>query len=238
MREDINVPVYYLGRDGELRKKKRLIDPEIAPKWTVPEPIKGKGRRAEYEKDAKMVFAGKYRNTLITDTQNLLVEAVLRTDAPNGGILGKFDGKSGYRLYLTPQGKAVFEVASGGKAASVESAEVISNGEWRHVLAEIDRKSGAMRIYVDGKLSNEAKAGLPADASLENTENFLVGKTHDGVFFTGQMDFMRVCHGTLEDARTSIEELYTWQTDGPFKYDMRGQKPVGRRDAGALELVK
>ncbi len=238
MREDINVPVYFLGRDGELRKKKRLIDPETAPKWTVPEPIKGKGRRAEYEKDAKMVFPGEERKTLIFRTENLLVEAVLRTSTPNGGILGKFDGKSGYRLYLNPQGKAVFEVASGGKTASVESAEAVNNGEWRHVLAEIDRASGAMRIYVDGKLSNEAKAGLAANASLENNDDFLVGKTHDGVFFTGQIDFMRVCQGTLADARTSIEELYAWQTDGPFKYDMRGRKPVGRRDAGALEYVK
>ena len=73
---------------------------------------------------------------------------------------------------------------------------------------------------------------------MKNKDDFLVGKTHDGVFFTGQIDFMRVCQGTLADARTSIEELYAWQTDGPFKYDMRGKKPVGRRDAGALELMK
>jgi hypothetical protein len=103
------------------------------------------------------------------------------------------------------------------------------------VLAEVDRKAGRMRIYVDGKLSNQAKTELASDASLDNPADLLVGKTHDGVFFVGAIDFMRICLGTLEDARTDIAELYEWQTNGPVKYDMTGQSPRGRRDAGALE---
>jgi len=37
---------------------------------------------------------------------------------------------------------------------------------------------------------------------------------------------------------TTIEELYTWQFDGPMLRDFTGQSPTGeRRDAGALELT-
>lgn len=49
---------------------------------------------------------------------------------------------------------------------------------------------------------------------------------------------MRVCQGTLADVQTTIDELYQWQTDGPFKYDFTGNPPNGRRDAGAIELIK
>ncbi len=236
MREDIVVPIYRLHRRGELVRQHHLPG-ELDAHWVVPEPIKGEGRRAEYEKDATYYFPGEYRKTLISKTGNLLVEAVLRTETPGGGILGKFDGKSGYRLYLNDQGQAVFEIASGGKTASVTSADSVANGQWRHVLAEVDRMSGAMRIYVDGQLSAESTVALPADASLDNHADFLVGKTQDEKYFTGEMDFMRVTHGTLADAQTSIEELYAWQTDGPFKRDMRGQTPVNRRDVGALEFT-
>ena len=37
------------------------------------------------------------------------------------------------------------------------------------------------------------------------------------------------------DTKTTIDELYTWQFDGPFLRDFTGRKPVGRRDAGAIE---
>ena len=41
---------------------------------------------------------------------------------------------------------------------------------------------------------------------------------------------------SLADARTTIEELYAWQFDGPALRDMRGAEPLGQgRDAGALE---
>jgi hypothetical protein len=53
----------------------------------------------------------------------------------------------------------------------------------------------------------------------------------------GAIDFLRVCRSTLADSRTSIEELYAWQTAGPISRDFRGRLPKGRRDAGAMERV-
>ena len=37
--------------------------------------------------------------------------------------------------------------------------------------------------------------------------------------------------------KTSIEELYAWEFDGPFLRDFTSSKPKGKRDAGALELI-
>lgn len=73
--------------------------------------------------------------------------------------------------------------------------------------------------------------------SLENSNDLFVGGTPAGRNFQGTMDFLRISLGTLADAKTSIEELYVWQFDGPFLKDFASQPAKGRRDAGALEKV-
>jgi hypothetical protein len=70
---------------------------------------------------------------------------------------------------------------------------------------------------------------------LANSGDLHVGGTPAGRCLAGAIDFLRICHGTLADARTDIEELYAWQFDGPFLRDFAGRAPRGRRDAGALE---
>ena len=35
---------------------------------------------------------------------------------------------------------------------------------------------------------------------------------------------MRIARGTLADSKTTIEELYAWEFDGPFLYDFTGQR--------------
>ena len=97
-----------------------------------------------------------------------------------------------------------------------------------------------MTIYHNGKAEGEILSALPSDCSIDTPADFVVGKSgsEEEGFLVGAVDFMRVCHGTLEDARTSIGELYAWQyINGPHIFDMRGQHVKGeRRDAGALEL--
>jgi hypothetical protein len=63
-----------------------------------------------------------------------------------------------------------------------------------------------------------------------------VGGSPDGKFLSGAIEFLRLAHGTLADAQTSIEELHAWQFAGPAQRDMRGISPKGKaRDAGAIE---
>jgi len=82
-------------------------------------------------------------------------------------------------------------------------------------------------------------ATLAPGASLDCKADFVVGKSSasDANYLKGAVDFMRVCHSTLEESLTSIEELYAWQyVSGPALFDMRGEPVKGeRRDAGALE---
>jgi hypothetical protein len=97
----------------------------------------------------------------------------------------------------------------------------------------------AVRMYVDGQLSTGTAVGtmLAANASLTNTADFYVGRASSGGYFAGDIDFLRVSRGTLTESRTTIQELYAWQFDGPFLKDFAGNAPVGARDAGALEYV-
>jgi hypothetical protein len=79
---------------------------------------------------------------------------------------------------------------------------------------------------------------LAPNVSLTNSADFLVGKGPAGGYFAGAIDYLRVSRGTLAEARTSIEELYKWEFDGPFLTDFRGKAPTGaRRDAGAYEYA-
>ena len=77
-------------------------------------------------------------------------------------------------------------------------------------------------------------AGIGSE-SIDNEGDLYVCGTPTGGYFKGTVDFMRIGLGTIADAKTTIEELYTWQFDGPFLRDFAGRNPKGRRDAGALE---
>jgi hypothetical protein len=112
-------------------------------------------------------------------------------------------------------------------------------GQGHAGLDEVDRPTGRMTIYVDGQLAGETQAMLAADASLDNHSDLLPGKSPDDTeSFRGDIDFVRVCQGTLVDAQATIEELYEWQTNDFFKYDFCGRKAVGPRDTGASEYVE
>lgn len=63
-----------------------------------------------------------------------------------------------------------------------------------------------------------------------------VGGSATGDWLSGSIDFLRISRSTLADARTTIEELYAWEFNGPQFRDFSGQAPKGNaRDAGAIE---
>jgi hypothetical protein len=126
---------------------------------------------------------------------------------------------------------------SGSAIVSRSGLKVVNDTAWHHILAEVNRYAG-IDIYIDGELSNGTLNGaMPVNSvSLTNTADLLVGKDSDNNYFSGAMDFLRISKGSLFDARTTVDELYKWQSDGPFLYDMKGAVPSGKRDAGALEI--
>ncbi len=190
------------------------------------------------DKDKKKVTAtGKELINPDIDTGNLLIEAYFQTKAGQGScVLVAKMAEAGYQLAINKAGGITFSLKSAGQLAELASGAIINDGKWHHVIAEIDRATGAGSIYVDGKSSATGKLALPDGASLSNAAELLVGKNADGHFFAGAIDFLRIARGTLADAKTSIDELYDWELDGPFLRDFAGHDTAGKsRDAGAFE---
>ncbi len=188
-----------------------------------------KGKRKNKVKE-KRVAEGKTKPTLDIHEQNFLIEVYLRTTDADGTLVQKQSGDAGYALKLSG-GKPQLSLRSGGKDVVANADASIADGNWRHLIVEVDRKSG-VRFYIDGKAAGEGK-GLAG--SLNNSADFLVGGGPNVDGLAMSIDFLRVAHGTLKDAHTSIEELYVWQFDGPQFRDFTGARPNGKRDAGAIE---
>jgi hypothetical protein len=178
---------------------------------------------------------GPDKPTVDMQDNSFLIEVYFKTGSDQGPCLlaGKMDKQAGYALGLDDSGKASLKLASGGQTPPpVTSKTSLNDGKWHHLLAEVDRKRRMVTLYVDGKADGQgSNAVLYQNMSLENKADFLVGKD-----LAGTLEFLRVSRGTLADAHTTIDELYTWQFDGPHLKDWNNQPPKGKaRDAGAIE---
>ncbi|MGF1452108.1 MAG: LamG domain-containing protein, partial [Opitutales bacterium] len=174
------------------------------------------------------------RETLDMDDNSCLIEAHLRlpNNATGGALVSKAAGGRGYEIGIDAQGQIGLLLAGDNRATAV-SASSVSDGQWHHVIAEVDRRADAVRFYLDGRLDSETPLSL--EGSLANRGDFFVGRGVAG-FLAGDLDFLRVSRGTLSDAKTTIEELHAWQFEGPFMRDWTGEFPAdGDRDAGAVE---
>jgi hypothetical protein len=174
------------------------------------------------------------QNPQIHDS-SVLIEIYFQTAAGHtGGVLmEKMEGK-GYSLAIAASGRLSFVVKGTGASAAVESQSIINDGQWHHAIVEADRRTKALTVYVDGRKDASA-VGVDGSVSLANEGDVYVGGTPDGRFLDGTLDFLRIARGTLEDADTTIEELYAWEFDGPCFRDFTGRKLTGtRRNAGAI----
>jgi hypothetical protein len=167
---------------------------------------------------------------------NLLLEAYLKT-APGhkGGTLIQKMRDSGFALSVNEAGGVTLAAQGAGARASLASRKLINEGHWHHVIAEADRKARTFTLYIDGKRDVRGP-GLGAETSLASDADLYVGGTPSGQNLDGSIDFLRIARGTFADAKTTIEELYAWEFDGPFLYDFTGHKrPPGGGTAGALD---
>jgi hypothetical protein len=187
---------------------------------------------------------GDKRKTLDMGTNNFLIEVYFKTQSGHktACLVSKLD-TAGYTLGIDKDGYArlaLLTAAQEVNECSWLSSVKVNDGKWHHLIAEVDRSAPTVNIYVDGKPANDTFAGTipPADVSLSNSADFLVGKDAKGGFFAGAIDFLRVARGTLADAQTTIEELYAWEFAGPHLKDFFGKTPAdGKRDAGAIEYL-
>lgn len=184
---------------------------------------------------ARSTLDGSKRETADMGTNNFLIEVVFRTDAGNtNGVLASKGIETGYELAVGADGTPRLTLMAGGAKAIVNGTAKVNDGKWHHVIAEVDRTANKATIHVDGKIVGEGElSALAKDASLANPADFVVGKG-----LVGAIDFLRVCRSTLAESKTSIAELYAWEFDGPAQRDFCGNKPAGKRDAGAIGMAK
>lgn len=187
----------------------------------------------------KQTVSGKEIASPDIDTSNFLVEVYFRTEANHtGGVLvSKLADDAGYQLAINKAGGVTLTAKSAGQVSQLACGARINDGQWHHVIAEVDRTAKTATIYVDGVKAADGAFDLANGVSLSNAGDLLVGKGTGGNYFAGAMDFLRIARGTLADARTTIEELYDWEFDGPSLRDFRGLSPAtGKpRDAGAFQ---
>ncbi len=216
---------YAVCPNGQLDQS---ITYEVKYRW-----FKHDGRDGE----TRTASGKRFKSPQIHDS-NFLIEAYFKTAANHtGGILVQKMAGAGYSLHVNDSGGVTFAVTTGeDRREEARSAAAINDGKWHHVIAECDRNAEKLTIYIDGQTDNEA-TGAGSEVSLRNSSDLYVGGTPRGSYFEGTFDFLRICLGTLADAGTDIDELYTWQFDGPFLRDFAGNTPDGRRDAGAIEKV-
>ena len=169
-------------------------------------------------------------------SSSFLIEVFFKT-APrqtDGTLIQKMNG-AGWRLAVNPAGGVTLEAKTSNTAVSLASRRPINDGQWHHVVAEANRQAATFTLYIDGK-PKAAGPGLRPDISLANEADLYVGGTPNGHNLQGAIDFLRLARGTLADSRTTIEELYAWEFNGPFLEDFIGRRrPADGGDAGAID---
>jgi len=169
---------------------------------------------------------------------DFLIEAYLQiTDGDAGVLVRKRDAETGYELRVTEDGTLRLELYQGGElVASRASSRGIADGDWHHVVAEVERgDEHGLRLSIDGSSANGPGEGAAPGGTLANGGDFLVGGGPELDHLACTLEFLRVCRGTLEAADTDVAELHAWQFAGPHLRDFTGREPVGARDAGAIE---
>ncbi|MCF7974123.1 MAG: hypothetical protein K9N55_09935 [Phycisphaerae bacterium] len=172
-------------------------------------------------------------------TSNFLIEAYFQTlqGQTDAMLIRKMDDAAGFALNVNEAGGVTLMARAAGIKASLASVNGVNDGQWHHVIAEADRKAGTFTIYLDGR-QNVSGPGLSPEASLANDADLYVAGTPQGHDLNGVIEFIRIAHGTLADARTTIEELYAWQFDGPCLRDFAGQmRPEDGGCAGAINAT-
>jgi hypothetical protein len=220
---------FWLGTPADPGPERKNMRPGQRRRW--------RSAKAAWDKAEMKTYPGANRRTVDMSDNNFLLEVYFQaTGSDSASLAGKHDGKTGYELGLDAQGRARLSLMAGDRTDTIRSSRSLADGKWHHLIAEVDRRRNAARIYVDGKVDGHKSLSLPADASLSNQADFLIGKGSAG-YFAGKVDFLRVCRGTLDDAETTIEELYAWQFNGPFLKDFLGRpRRQGQSVPGAIDL--
>jgi hypothetical protein len=188
------------------------------------------------EENVKRTVTGAELSSPQVCTSSFIIElffqaAPRQTDA----VLIQKMGGAGWELTLNPDGGVTLAAKATNTGATLASRSRVNDGQWHHLLAEADRKAGTFALYLDGKLDARGP-GVDANVSLANEADLYVAGTPQGHCLNGAIDFLRLARGSLADSKTTVEELYAWEFNGPFLDDFTGRKrPADGGCAGAID---
>lgn len=97
-----------------------------------------------------------------------------------------------YALSIGPHGSVAMSVKSGGQLVKAESKPELATKRWYHVAGTYDKGTGAVRVFIDGKLRGEQEA--PKDGLARSESPIQIGKgapmgQSDPVRFADPHDF-------------------------------------------------
>lgn len=193
--------------------------------------------RARIDAGTGVVVENAPPRTVGVDDTNFMIEINFRTSDADGLLVQKFGAETGYTLGLR-EGIPQFMVVSdaGWRAAVATSRDQrLDDGRWHHLIAECNRASGELVLYVDGRRATPPPGkATPMEGSLVNPGDFLVGGGPGVEHLAMTVDFLKVSLSTLAESKTTIEELYAWQFNGPQYRDFAGKNRRRKNAAGAL----
>lgn len=111
---------------------------------------------------------------------------------------GGYGITSRFTLFTYGDGKVRVYLADGSTNQNIQSNSEINDGDWHHVIGQIDRENNRIRIYIDGKLDQDVS--LTVAGSLTSTNVARIGGP--GPFwFNGQVDDLRIYNYALSPAQ-------------------------------------
>jgi len=153
--------------------------------------------------------------------ESVTIEAWIQTTKWDGMVVSKENqpGEGELQLWVDGAGRASFWVKSaGGAAANANSATVVSDNVWHHLVGRWDRATSTAEVFVDGVSVASATNALVGDVSTST--DLAIGEEGDGppplaggFSFGGTMDEIRFSKAATPRANDWIRAQYLSMSD-------------------------
>lgn len=216
--------VYGFGRDPKYLRWTTTIEHQLfgANREAPDAPLPQAGRRGGGSRSSAPV-AFQPRESMNPAGKPVTVELWVFPDGPGGVVLAHGGPLNGYAITLQKR-RPTFHVRADEKLTTISGREELRKG-WNH-LAAVLGKDQSMKLYLNGELSAEGKAGgflseLPVQGlDLAMDSGSSVGEYRADFTFTGLVDELRVSYHEV-----GVEQLRKSYTD-PVGARMRNRDAV------------
>lgn len=168
------------------------------PVWTAG----NRGGALSFDGTNDYVNAGNPAGLKLTGAMTLSAWIKIDTVSGNGRIISKqgYTGSRGWSLNVEASGVGAFQIASNSSSlVTVNTSAALPTGQWVH-LAGVYEPGTALRIYVNGVLSNSNSVSVPAAQYNSNLNVWIGARPSSECYFDGDIDEVRVYNRALSDS--------------------------------------